>query len=385
MAEKRRIFIVITQGEEGGAQRFVAQLTQEINRDKFRLHVVWGSDSGMALASHLPEGVTYATAGHLVRNIAPWHDLKAIGELRAQMRAFRPDVVLCISSKAGFVGARAAHGLRAEFPNLKVIYRIGGWAFNDPRPQWQKKLYQLLERSGAKWKDVIVVNNAHDLVQAKELGIVPRQGKVLRIPNGIDPYLPFPSRQEALQALERRLPEFARLQRPDWTIGTIANLYPAKDLANFIRAASRIGGKTRFIIIGDGPEREKLHELALAQGLEGRLFFLGRIPHAWRLLPAFDIFALSSAKEGFPWALLEAMAAKIPVVATSVGAVPEMLQDHQSGIIVPPGNPGMLAEGIVELIGDERKRQEYPIAGHQQIITKFSLRDMIAQYEHLLS
>jgi glycosyltransferase involved in cell wall biosynthesis len=371
-------------GEIGGAQEFVVQLGRNLDPERFDLHVVWGSDSEPALARRLPAHITYATAGHLKRTLRPWHDFRAIGQLRRMMADYRPDTVLCISSKAGFVGSRAAHGLRKSLPNLKVLYRIGGWTFNDPNPAWKRHLYTALERWSARWKDVIVVNNAHDLDQARMLGIRPR-GRIVRISNGIDPYLKTLDRTQAREALAVRIATQGRQLSGELLVGTVANLYPAKDIANLLRAAVRVSGNVSFVVLGDGPLRAELEQMVVEYELTDRFFFAGRVPEAARLVSAFDVFVLPSFKEGFPWALLEAMAAKVPVVATRVGAVPEMIEDGRSGMVVSPRDPEALAHAIVNVLGDERLRSELPIAAHQQVITKFSLREMVAAYERLFT
>jgi glycosyltransferase involved in cell wall biosynthesis len=378
----RRIFCVITQGELGGAQQFMAQLATHLDHERFTLHVVWGAGSDGALARALEGHATFATARHLTRGISPLRDWLAVRELRAQMLKFHPDVVLCMSSKAGFVGALAAHGLRSQLPGLRVVYRIGGWAFNDPRPRWQKRLFVWLEQLSARWKDDIVVNNTHDLDQAHRLRIAPRN-RVYRIYNGIDPYLPFMPTAQARAVLDGRMERDAGPY--EWLVGTVANLYPTKDVATFVAAAARIGGNVRFAVIGDGAQRSELEQLVDRYDLGKRFVFLGRMDRAWQYLQAFDVFVLPSLKEGFPWALLEAMAAKVPAVATHVGAVPEMLIDGQSGLVVPPSDPEALAHGIVRILEDEHLRRELPIAAHQTVITKFSLHAMVDAFERILS
>jgi glycosyltransferase involved in cell wall biosynthesis len=306
------------------------------------------------------------------------------------IRRHQPDVVFAISSMAGFASALALQTIRNRLPHTKLVYRIGGWTFNDPWPSWQKKIYIILERLSARWKDYIVVNNTADFDQAQALGIRPRIA-TLRIFNGMDPY---PSGVEPIEArtyLNRRIPEHYRHTSYDFLVGTIANFYPAKDLPTLIRSASRvstmsgIGSRVRFVVIGDGIYRDHLERMIVEHHLEDRFFLLGKIPDASRYLPAFDVFALPSLKEGFPWALLEAMAAKVPVIATRVAAVPEMIEDHQSGLIVEPNHPDELAAAIIELLGNDRLRREYAIRAHQHVMTKFSLREMIAQYEKLFS
>lgn len=381
MAMKTRIFCVITQGEVGGAQQFLVTLAQHLDQERFDLSVFWGNDSDPALAHRLPAWVTHGVIKHLVRPPSPLNDILAIPELRRQIRQSGPDVVLAISSKAGFVGAFAANSLRRALPRLKIIYRIGGWNFNDPLPGWKRTAFIALERLSARWKDEIVLNNTHDLKQAETLGIRPRHGLQL-IYNGVDPYMPFLNRQDARQQLAERLGD-KTLSGDALIVGTIANFYETKDIPTLIRAAARTTEDTRFVIIGDGPERPAVEHLINAYGLKSRVLLAGRIPDASNLLPAFDVFALTSVKEGFPWAVLEAMTAKVPVVATNVGAIPEMLTDHASGLIVPPSDPDAIALAIGELLASDRLRQELTIRAHQQVITKFSLREMLQKYETL--
>jgi glycosyltransferase involved in cell wall biosynthesis len=375
-----RIFCVITQGEMGGAQQFVVQLARNLDPERFALHVVWGESSGNTLGRLLPSSASFMTARHLMRGWSVWHDTKAIFELRRQMRAYQPDVVLCISSKAGFVGSRAARGLRREFPDLKVVYRIGGWTFNDPLPTWERQFYIMLEKISARWKDDIVLNSTHDLDQAQRLHIRPRN-KLVRIFNGIDPYTPFLPQEQARAFLRSRLPNSIS-SAP--IVGTIANLYATKDIPMLVRAAASIRDAL-FVVIGDGPQRAQIEHAIDQYGVRNRFFLLGRITNAWQYVTGFDVFALPSAKEGFPWALLEAMAAKVPAVATNVGAVPEMLEDGVSGIVCEPGNATQFAQSIAQLLNNEELRQSYAINAHQQVLTKFSLRDMIAQYEKLFT
>jgi len=381
---KTRIFCVITQGEMGGAQQFVAQLARHLDPERFTMHVVWGASSAGTLGSALPPRVSYATAHHLGRKWSVWHDTLSIFELRHQIREYRPDVVLCISSKAGFVGSLAARLLRSTLPGLKIVYRIGRWTFNDPLPAWERKFYIILEKISARWKDYIVLNNAHDLNQARALGIRPGRG-LLRIYNGLDPYMAFAPRDEARSFLDERASGELRAPSYDWLVGTVANLYPTKDIPTLVRAAARVGGNVRFVVIGDGIQRPLIERLIKQYGLTGRFLLLGRIKDAGRYISAFDVFVLPSAKEGFPWALLEAMAERVPAVATRIGAVPEMLEDGVSGFVCEPGNEEQLAHSIVQLLGNDKLRQDMAIAAHQQVISKFSLREMIHQYERLFT
>ena len=139
-----------------------------------------------------------------------------------------------------------------------------------------------------------------------------------------------------------------------------------------------------FIIIGEGEDRPKLEEFIIEKGLEEKFFLVGQIPNAYQYLPAFDVFVLTSIKEGFPWAILEAMSAKLPVIATHVGAVPEIIDDGINGYIVPPRNPEKIAEKINILLENELRAKEFGIQAHQKVLFNFTTDKMVDQIEGLL-
>ncbi len=378
-SEKKRLLVIITQSELGGAQQFLYQLLKRLSLEQYEILAATGADgdhafSKMLASVHIPTH----NLKNLRRDIRPIDDLRAISEIKELIESYRPTTLLLNSSKAGFIGALAA---KKSSIKTRVIYRIGGWSFNDPRPFWQKKLWIFLERLSSRWKDYIIVNNIRDLDQAKKLNIVPRKGLTL-IHNGIDPYqLDFLPQAEAREELLRRV---KTLEKPTAIVGIIANLYPAKGLEFLIRASSRLKQGIIICVIGDGPERGTLERVIEHEHAEGKVFLLGRLPQASRYLQAFDVFVSSSVKEGFSWGILEAMAAKLPVVATTVGSAPEMIQDGVSGYLVPPRDPGALAEKINILLEKESVSKEFAIQAHQTVLRQFSVTSMVDQMESLI-
>ena len=282
--------------------------------------------------------------------------------------------------------------LPSDFVRPKVIYRIGGWTFNDPWPAWKQSAYRWLEKLSAPWKDYIIVNNKHDYDQTIRFGIRPRE-KVVLIHNGIDPYkLDFLEKDEAKIKLYEKLPSNQKrgnFFREGLIIGTIANFYPTKGLQYLIEAFSTLNAQhstlnASLVIIGDGPERKKIELRIKDAELQNSVFLTGRIPDAHRYLKVFDIFVLPSVKEGFPWALLEAMSAKLPVIATVVGANPEIIENDKNGLLVPPADSTAIAEALERLVKNESLRHEFGIQAHQTVLHRFSLNRMISQIEALL-
>lgn len=361
----------------GGAQRFLLNLSTHLDKNQYEAMVAIGNTGNGDLFRALhAEGMPTHRLLHLIRDISIKEDLKAVFELRKLIKEYRPTTVFLNSSKAGFIGSLAAR-CPIKLKNIKIVYRIGGWSFNDPGTYWQKWSWKILEWISAKWKDVIIVNNQYDFDQAIKLRIKPRK-KLALVYNGIETY--------KLDLFERNDARTKLKIQAEYVIGTVANFYPAKGLEYLVRAAYYFheNDNVVFLIIGDGQERANLESLIKELGLEKKVILAGQISDAFKYLLAFDMFVLPSIKEGFPWALIEAMAAKLPVIAARVGAVPEIIDDYKNGIMVEPKNPQAIADKIKEILDSSRLQKELGIQAHQTMLFKFELDKMVKQIEELL-
>lgn len=396
--KQKKVLFVITQSEFGGAQRFLYHLLSRLNRSHYDLKIAVGDTGNKEFVLALENaGLEVIELKWLVREINPFKDMRATFELRKLIKDFRPETLFLNSSKAGFIGSlatvfptklrRFGRSPDIKSSGLKTIYRIGGWSFNDPGPWWKKRLWIGLEKISAKWKDCLIVNNENDLKQAKKLKIRPRE-KLVLIYNGLDICkMDFISREEArVKLFEKAVKHSGKVFQAKTIVGAIANFYPAKGLEYLIEAAENFKENEEivFIIIGDGLERPHLEKLIAEKGLGKRVLLLGRWPEAYRILPAFDIFILPSVKEGFPWVVIEAMAAKLPVIATGVGAVPEILEDNRNGLLVEPAHSEQIAAKIQWLLENGRLKQELGIQAHQTVLFKFSQEKMIKAIEAIL-
>jgi glycosyltransferase involved in cell wall biosynthesis len=146
-------------------------------------------------------------------------------------------------------------------------------------------------------------------------------------------------------------------------VGTVGNFTAKKDQATLLRAVAELparglggGGDTMLVLVGLGPLEAELKALAAGLGVADRVLFPGSRDDVYRLLPALDVFALSSRFEGLPIALLEAMATGVAPVATTVGGIPEVITDGQNGLLVDPGDPSALAAALGRVLGDDELR-----------------------------
>jgi glycosyltransferase involved in cell wall biosynthesis len=162
-------------------------------------------------------------------------------------------------------------------------------------------------------------------------------------------------------------------------IATVARLDAVKDLGTLLAALARLPD-VELLLVGDGPERVPLQELAAALGLGARVRFLGYRRDVAQLLDGADLFALSSLTEGMSLAVLEAMAAGLPVVGTRGGGMPDVVDDGVTGLLVPPRDPAALAAVLRTLLDDPVRRAAMGAAGRARVEQKFSLATTAQAY-----
>ena len=200
------------------------------------------------------------------------------------------------------------------------------------------------------------------------------RARVHRIANGID------TAAYAKRPKPNAIPGFRK--RPgEVVIGTVAGLRAVKNIPRLVRAALAIP-KTRLVVVGEGPERDLILSAAHAMGAADRLFLAGFLPDPHRYIGAFDIFALSSDSEQFPIALVEAMAAGLPVVATDVGDVRAIVAPSSTPFVVPPVDL-LLETALRQLVADARLRATLGADNRALAASTYDRRDMISAYARL--
>jgi len=169
-------------------------------------------------------------------------------------------------------------------------------------------------------------------------------------------------------------------------IGTVAHLSPEKGLNYLIEAAALIPGvqdRMRFVIVGDGNCLQELKELAARKGVTDIVHFAGFHDNTYQYMKSFDIFALPSLSEGLSSAILEAMAASLPIVATNVGGIPELVKEGENGMLVTPANPQALACAIQQMADNPEESLRMGLRGRERMEIRFTLERKILQTEQL--
>ncbi len=304
------------------------------------------------------------------RDVSIFSDIRAFFELAKLYRKVKPDVVHLNSSKAGGVGALAARFAGVE----KIIFTSHGLVWDEDRNAVAKSLIYLFSRvTFALCHQVIVISHDNFNRTQKFLS----KEKYILIHNGLPP-LPFETRERARMSLAVRI-GIAEDRNVFW-IGTVAELTRNKGLIYLLDAAkilTQSGKKFHLFIIGGGEEEQNLKQKIAQEGLEHCVHLAGFISDAYRYNKAFDLFTLTSVKEGLPTVLLEAGQAGVAVVASQIPGTLDIIEDGISGKLFTSKNSTDLTEKLASLMDDASLRAHLAVVLQQKVMSEFSIQQMV--------
>jgi len=343
-----RLLIAITLSELGGAQSCVAQLLPGLT-DEYDV-VVAAAGAGPLRAQALEAGARFVTLRHMRREPGP-SDLGALLELVGVIRRERPAIVHAHSAKAGVLARIAAALCRTPVR----VYTSHGWSFRAEHGG-RARFYRLVERLVGRLTTVVVCPAETELEAGVAAGSC-RRDRAAVIRTGV-----------AVRPAQRR-PGRARP-----TLISVGRMKAPKDFRTLIEALALLGElEYEAVLVGDGPDQAELASLARQRGLEPRVRFAGARDDVAEMLDAADCFVLSSRSECLPVSILEAMAAGLPVVATGVGGVPELVDDGVSGFLAPPGDASALAAALRRVLADADLRRRLGEAGRREVLGRYDL------------
>jgi len=367
ISEKKlpKVLFAITQGTWGGAQKYVYDLATVAQNKGFEVVVVYGVPGILIEKLDLLSIRTIALP-KVVRAVEITSDLKSLATFIQILREERPDVLHINSSKIGVLGSLA--GRIARVP--KIIFTSHGWAFNELRPLWQKRLFWLAQYMTVLLSHTTICVSSAIKRDAKKMLFV--QQKFVVIHNGIEP-------KTLLSKETSRSKLIPHAKEKIW-LGSIAELHPTKNLSVLLRAFAKIErDDVLLIIMGEGICRQELVELSSTLQIQNNVHFLGHVENASTYLPALDIFVLPSRSEALGYVLLEAGLARLPVIATRVGGIPEIIENTVTGLLVPQGEAVPLKEALVKLLKDTTIQNTLGTALYKKVTEEFSLEQMVAK------
>ena len=356
-----RILNVVTAATYGGAVRHVLDLSQEMKRAGHVVAVV-SSPEARTVAECRRRGVTFFPNAHFRDGIAPFHDVCSLIVTSQIVCEFRPDLIAGHSTKAGLIARMVAFMF-----GKPAVFTAHGWGFAEDRYPGSAWLIRGMERLAAHITRHVICVSESDCRLARTAGIS-SAAAVTRIPNGI--LVPEESRCAVRRDGDASTKPLVAIM--------VARMGPPKDFTTLLQAVARVPG-LKLMLVGDGPMAASVESQIQALGVEDRTELLGDRMDVPALLSSADIFVLSSMKEGFPYAILEAMAAELPVVATRVGGVPEMIQDGVPGYLVPPRDVDALSTALCRLAGDPVLRRRMGKAARERVAKEFRLEVMVSR------
>jgi glycosyltransferase involved in cell wall biosynthesis len=295
-----------------------------------------------------------------------------VREVADELRQRRADILCTNGYKPDVIGWWAAR--RVGIPVIAISH---GWTAATLKVRFN----ELIDRVVLRWMDAVVCVSAAQAARVCR-ALVPAR-KIVTITNSVSADA-FAAPDRAYRtALVRFFP-----QPPRCIVGAAGRFSPEKDFALFVDAAAAVAAQrpdTGFVLFGDGPLRGALEQQIARLGLRERFVLAGFRSDVGKYLPHLDLAVLSSLTEGLPVILLEAFAAGVPMVATAVGGIPEVLEDGRSGYLVPPGDRAALARRILDAIDDDGARRAMGRYAQRHVRAHFSFEEQAWRYQQLFA
>lgn len=375
MQTPEKVLIVVTKGNWGGAQRYVFDLATKLTSERYTVSVAMGEgeELGKRLVEHRIR-ILPLQFGTRDVNKNDWH---LFFEIFSLIKNERPTVLHLNSSKIGILGVIAGRMLRVP----RIIFTAHGWASREERPRSERIAIALLHYL------TIVLSHATICVSrdaANDFLHWPfAEKRISIIYNGVTERV-LPSREAARSELMHYAPALGSAPHNAFWIGTIAELHRNKGIDRVIASLPElIHLSPLFVVIGKGEERATLEAQVRSLGLERFVVFTGAIPNAASLIPAFDLFTLTSRKEGLPYVLLEAGLAGVPVLASEVGGIPEVIQTMKGGLLIDASVARNVAAAIALMAADTERTTRFAQRLKTDVREHFSTAEMVRKTAEL--
>ncbi len=348
-----KIIYGITKSNFGGAQRYVFDLAKAAKAAGHDVAVLCGGE-GALVQKLKAENIRVISIPGFGRDMDLLHDASRLWFIIKTLKHESPDVFHINSAKMG--GAGIFSGRLLGIPH--IIFTFHGAAWHEARPAWQRALIKFFS-----W---LTVFSAHKTICVSE--------------NIRQEISHWPFIEPKLVTIHNGVESFDLLPRTDntFTVGTIAELHHIKGLDILLHAWQKFVSKYRaqLVIMSDGEERANLEKLAKNLGITDSVSFKGYVNNARQYLLAFDIFVLPSRSENLPYVILEAGFAELPIIATRVGGIPEIITNGENGVLVKPESSEEIFSSLVLLAEDGKLRARLGAAAKEKVLKDFSIKKM---------
>jgi len=352
----------------GGLERMVLRLLERTDRRRFTLSVCALDEPGELACQLSKLRVPLTVFGR-----KPGIDFELAFRLAMWMERERIDLIHTHNAGPHFYGALAAGLVRLwRRRGPRILHTKHGVGMSTST--WQPRLNHF-----SSWLSDRVVAVSSEMHEFALTADRVEPSKLITVLNGVDPYEFSPGGNRKSARMRLGVPQGGM------HVGCVARLSPVKDHATMIEAFARLKAKrpdVHLTLVGDGSTRAELVRKVAWLGLDQAVTFAGSRLDIPEILPAFDVFALSSLTEGASLTLMEAAAAGLPIVATRVGGNSEIVEEQKSGILVPPRDPDAFSAALYEVLS-RPNRERMGIAGRTRVLERFSIDGMAQAYQSL--
>ncbi len=367
---KKQICFIITKSNFGGAQKYVYELATSLDKEIFKVTVALGGD-GILKQKLLDSNIEVITIPNLERDISISKEFSTFMFLYNLFKERHFDVVHLNSSKIGGIGS-----LTARINGIpKVIFTAHGWAFNENRHFVSKLLIKIAYWFTIIFCDKTIAVSRNIKEQVFHWPFISNKIKVIH--NGIKP-INFYEKADSRQKLFEKNP---KIDTNKFLIGTIAELHPIKGLDILIESAKQVtkNRDVQFVIIGEGNLKVELENLIKTNNLENNVVLMGFLDNASEYLKGFDLVILPSRSEALALVVLETGLANVPIIASRVGGIPEIISESKFGELFEKENYIELAQKINHTIENYEDSKQNAENLKQRILQDFTHQKMLEE------
>lgn len=367
---KNKIRILHVAQAAGGVDRYIRMLLKYLDKDKFENILVCSQDFHKEDYNGLVDGFEQI---EMTRAIGV-SDLKATRVVRKLIKKYNPDIVYAHSSKAGAIVRIADIGLKNY-----CVYNPHGWAFNMRCSAKKKEMYTAIERMAAPFCDKIICISDAEKESALDKRIC-RNDKLQVIYNGVD----IESYENGAHGVVKR--ESLNIPEDALVVGMVGRMSPQKAPDVFVKMAKQVKDEVpnaHFIIVGNGNQESEIRKYAEDNGFSDSLHITGWVDNPMSYVELFDIACLLSRWEGFGLALPEYMMAGKPIVASSVDAIPNIIQNGKNGLLVEVDDAVSASEAVLRLYRENGLRDRLVAQSMEDVHNRFNARRVSEEHGKL--
>lgn len=354
----------------GGVSRYLHSLIKYIDREKYENILVCSQNFNISDFENIVDIVEQIQMAHPIGI----YDLKTIVTIRKLIRKYQPDIIYAHSSKGGAIARIANLGI-----NKPCIYNPHGWAFNMREPDRKQAAYRLIEKVMAHFCRKIICISEFERQSALSNRICADE-KMRVIYNGIDIAEYEQGERDPVSRVDLGIPENAFL------VGSVGRLTKQKAPDIFMIMAKKIKAQipdAHFIMVGGGELEKEIRDHAERCGIADSLHITGWVSNPLEYVGLFDVAVLLTRWEGFGLVIPEYMLCRKPVVATMAGAVPNIVTDHENGLLVQMDDAQAACDAVLELYHDDSLKEKLIEKGIEDVYKKYDVKRVAREHEAL--